>query len=210
MAIAYHKNGPQCKGVERGKLSARRLQTNAATTPIPKMDFTLDAARRGFSIFLLEASTNVPLTPTWREVATRDPDQIRECWALCPDANVGISVKDLLTLRVTELCPPETVAQLALLFQEHDAPKSVVTRRTTAGDGVEICLHFSLPAGGVVAAKRDVFVRGIDVVSNVDFIVGPGSVLDGYDCKFADAKSLSWRPLGYWRFAACSYRKVKQ
>src|SRR5471032_2733486 len=82
--------------------------TIAAPASISKMDFAIEAARRGFSVFLLDTGTNVPLIPTWRKVATPDPDQIRGCWALCADANVGISTKTLLTLRITERCPPET------------------------------------------------------------------------------------------------------
>ena len=151
----------------------------------------LDAARRGFKTFLLEPNTNVPLIPNWRDVATTDPDQIRGCWALCPNANIGISTENLLTLRITERCPPATVAQLALLFQEHGVPKSVRTQRAISDTGIEILMHFSLPAGATVKARSDVFFEGIDVVSNTDFVVGPGSVLDGYTCRFVDDKSLS-------------------
>jgi Bifunctional DNA primase/polymerase, N-terminal len=159
--------------------------------PISKMDFAHDAARRGFSVFLLEAGTNLPLMPTWREVATPDPDQIRECWALCPDANVGISVKNLLTLRVTELCPPETFKPLAALLREREVPPSVRTVRGRPNKGIEICLCFLIPVGATVEAKSDVLFAGIDVLSNEDFVVGPGSVMDGDMCKFADNNCLS-------------------
>ena len=105
----------------------------------------LDAARRGFKTFLLEPNTNVPLIPNWRDVATTDPDQIRGCWALCPNANIGISTENLLTLRITERCPPATVAQLALLFQEHGVPKSVRTQRAISDTGIEILCTFRCP-----------------------------------------------------------------
>jgi hypothetical protein len=161
----------------------------------------LDAVRRGFKTFLLEPNTNVPLIPNWREVATTDPDQIRACWALCPDANIGISTENLLTLRITERCPPATVAQLTLLFQEHDAPKSVCTARERPNRSIDICLHFSLPDGAVMEAKSDVFFAGIDLLSNKDFVVGPGSVLDGNVCTFANNNSLS--PASPWLMEMC-------
>jgi Bifunctional DNA primase/polymerase, N-terminal len=198
MATAYHKNGPQRKGVARGKRVRTHVAPAAtgsegvATTAvsIPKMDFALDAARRGLSVFLLNTGTDDPLIPNWREVATTDPEQIRGCWALCEDANVGVSAENLLTLRITERCSPASVGELASLFQKHDAPKGLRTQREIPGRRIEILMHFSLPAGVTVGAKSDVFFEGIDVVSNTDFVIGPGSVLDGYTCRFVDDKSL--------------------
>jgi hypothetical protein len=188
MATAYHKIGPQRKGVERVK----RIRTTVVReVPIPKVDTAIESARRGLSVFLLNPGSSDPLIQNWRDVATTDPDQIRECWALCADANVGISTKELLTLRITERCPPTTVAQLKSLFDEHDVPKSVCTMRPRPADGIEICLHFSLPVGAAVEAKSDVLFAGIDVLSNNDFVIGPGSVLDDGMCKFANNNSLS-------------------
>jgi hypothetical protein len=48
-----------------------------------------------------------------------------------------------------------------------------------------------LPVGATVEAQSDVLFPGIDALSTDDFVVGPGSVLDGDMCKFADNNTLS-------------------
>jgi hypothetical protein len=58
--------------------------------PGSKMEFALDAAQHGLYVFPLKLGTKEPLIPNWREVATTDPAQIRACWALCPEANIGV------------------------------------------------------------------------------------------------------------------------
>jgi len=162
------------------------------SAPMSKMDFAFNAADRGFVPFPLGPNSDEPAFPQGDAMATRNKTLLRHWWEEDPHCNVGISLENLLTLRLTKRCPPETLAQLALLFKEHDAPKSVCTRRTSPDDGViEICLHFSLPDGAVVEAKSDMFFAGIDLLSTDDFIVGPGSVIDRNVCAFVDDKSLS-------------------
>jgi hypothetical protein len=162
------------------------------SAPMSKMDFAFNAADRGFVPFPLGPDSDEPAFPQGDAMATRNKTLLRHWWEEDPHCNVGISLENLLTLRLTKRCPPETLAQLALLFKEHDAPKSVCTRRTRPDDGaIEICLHFSLPDGAVVEAKSDVFFAGVDLLSTDDFIVGPGSVIDRNVCAFVNDKSLS-------------------
>jgi Bifunctional DNA primase/polymerase, N-terminal len=158
---------------------------------ISKMDFALNAADRGFVPFPMGMNSAEPAFPEGDAMATKSKVMLRHWWDENPKYNVGLSLENLLTLRITERCPPATAAQLASLFQEHNAPESVCTRRARPDGGIEIYLHFSLPEGVAVEAKTDVFFAGIDLLSNDDFVVGPGSVLDGYTCTFVDDKSLS-------------------
>jgi hypothetical protein len=161
------------------------------SAPISKLDFARDAAARGFLPFPMGPDSEEPAFPEGDAMATKNKTQLEIWWDEDPRCNVGIALENLLTFRITERCPPETLTQLALLFKKQDAPKSVRTVRETPGGGVEVCLHFSLPSGAVVDAKSDVLFAGIDVLSNEDFVVGPGSVLDGKMCTFVDDKSLS-------------------
>src|SRR5882724_4416930 len=110
------------------------------------VDFALDAADRGFVPFPMGVNSAEPAFPEGDAMATKSKVMLDHWWDENPKYNVGFSLENLLTLRITKRCPPETLSQLALLFKEHDAPKSVCTRRTSPDDGViEMCLHFLLP-----------------------------------------------------------------
>ena len=159
------------------------------SAPMSKMDFAFNAADRGFVPFPLGPNSDEPAFPQGDAMATRNKTLLRHWWEEDPRCNIGISLENLLTLRLTKRCPLETVEQLALLFKEHDAPKSVCPRRTRPDDeAIELCLHFSLPDGAAVEAKSDVFFAGIDLLSTDDFVVGPGSVLHHHMCTFVDDK----------------------
>jgi hypothetical protein len=162
------------------------------SAPMSKKDFAFNAADRGFVPFPLGPNSDEPAFPQGDAMATKNKVMLRHWWDENPKYNVGFSLENLLTLRLTKRCPPETLEQLASLFKEHGVPKSVCTRRTRPDDeAIEICLHFSLPDGAVVEAKSDVFFAGIDLLSTDDFIVGPGSVIGRNVCAFVDDKTLS-------------------
>ena len=65
---------------------------------ISKINHALDAGARGLPVLLLKPNSNVPLLSDWQETATADPEQIGGCWALCPDANIGISTRNFLVI----------------------------------------------------------------------------------------------------------------
>jgi hypothetical protein len=178
------------------------------SAPILKLDFARNAADRGFLPFPMGPDSDEPAFPEGDAMATKNKTQLEVWWDEDPRCNVGIALENLLTLRITERCPPETLAQLAVLLKKHDAPKSVRTVREISGGGMEMCLHFSLPNGAVVEAKSDVLFAGIDVLSNEDFVVGPGSVLNGKMCAFVDDKSLS--QASPWLLEVCGVQLVDE
>lgn len=159
--------------------------------PTSKIDFALEARRRGFIPFPLGPDSAEPAFAQGDAMATKTVSLLRDWWKEDPSFNIGISTENLLTLRITERCPPETFKPLAALLLAQKVPSSVRTLRKRPNNGIEICLHFSLPVGATVDARSDVLFTGIDVLSTDDFVVGPGSELDGSVCKFADNNSLS-------------------
>lgn len=197
MEIAYHKNGPQRKGVEQGTSSVSERDGRAP--PTSKLDFALDARRRGFMPFPLEPDSAEPAFPQGDAMATQHEIVLRSWWNENSDFNVGLSTENLLTLRTTE--QPETLRPLAALLLDHDVPPAVVTKRVCPNAGAEVCLHFLLPVAATVEAQSDVLFPGIDVLSTDHFVVGPGSVLDGNLCEFAANNSLPQAPA--WLMEMC-------
>ncbi|WP_271612664.1 bifunctional DNA primase/polymerase [Bradyrhizobium sp. CCBAU 21362] len=167
--------------------------------PASKLDFALDARRRGFMPFPLEPGSAEPAFPQGDAMATPHEIVLRSWWNENADFNVGLSTENLLTLRITE--QPEKLRPLAALLLEHDVPPAVVTKRVCPNAGAEVCLHFLLPVGATVEAQSDVLFPGIDVLSTDEFVVGPGSVLDGNRCEFAANNSLPEAPL--WLLEVC-------
>lgn len=170
----------------------------------PKVDFALDAAARGLRVYLLKPNSDEPLIPS--EVATTDPDQIRKCWELCPDANIGIANRGLLTLRIDPNASKEEVSRLSELFAQHPPAKAVRTFRRT-DDGMEGYMHFLLPTGTVAKARSNLLgSKNIHTLSSRDekVIVGAGSTIDGYQCEFCNERSLATAPA--WLLEFCGVK----
>jgi hypothetical protein len=167
-----------------------------------KMDFAIEAQRRGFKPFPLKPDSAKPAFEQGDLEATQNEAKLLEWWRENPSYNVGISTENLLTLRITERCSPATCQDLAALLTRQGVPSSARTIRGRFKTGVEICLHFSLPVGATVEAQSDVLFAGIDVLSDDDFVVGPGSLLEDHMCKFVDDESLS--PASPWLIGSCS------
>ena len=69
-------------------------------TSMSRLDFALDAARRGLRAYPLAANSDEPAFPEADTAATTDESQIREWWTLWPDANIGIATDNLLAIRI--------------------------------------------------------------------------------------------------------------
>jgi hypothetical protein len=171
--------------------------------PKTKMRFAIDAARRGLRVTLLKPNSAEPLLPNWRETATTDPDQIRECWKLCPDANIGISTDGLLVIHVDSEASIEAIAELGELFRRNPGtPKSVRTHRVI-GEGVEAYFLFLLPRGASVEARAQLMgFPGISLLaSSAQALVGPGSTIDDTECELSNQNSLA--PAAAWLLDFC-------
>lgn len=160
----------------------------------PKVDFAVDAGTRGLRAYPLKPNSAEPLIENWNAVATTDADQIRACWELCPDANIGIANRGLLAIRITEEATKTEIDEFSE-FLRACGGKPVATARTLV-DGGEGHILFSLPAQVTVEARARLFGSdGISVLSSQDdtVIIGPGSTIHGSRCKFT-SKNLALAP----------------
>jgi len=59
---------------------------------LTKAEWALEHAQKGFYVFPLAPGLKIPLLEeNWKEIASLDPDQIKEWWEKNPDANIGIA-----------------------------------------------------------------------------------------------------------------------
>ena len=172
---------------------------------LSNIDFALNAADRGFVPFPLGVNSAEPAFDEGDAMSTKNRVMLRHWWDENPKYNVGFSLENLLTLRINYArCAASTFESLAALLVERGVPSSVKTTRVVSDtpDAVaEVCLHFLLPDGATVEARSDVLFEGIEVLSSDDFVVGPGSMVDGYLCKFVGDNALSLAPP--WLLEAC-------
>jgi hypothetical protein len=155
--------------------------------PKTKSKRALEVSRRGLPVFPLKPNSKVPLISNWRETATTDPDQIRACWALCPDANIGIPTTGFLVLDLTDKCGPESIVELKSIFEQHSEGylKTVCGLCCSESEGKSAFAIYALPLGASVEATPDLLVPGVGVLASNDFIVAPGSTIDDVRWDFA-------------------------
>lgn len=175
-------------------------------TSMSKLDFALDIAARGLPVFLLKPNSDDPFIPNWRAVATTDPEDIRECWKLCPEANIGISTKGLLIIDIDEDCGPESIAKLKSIFAEHSAQywqtlgcASICTREQK---GKGAFMIYALPPGATVETVIDLLAPQISVFGSNDFVVGPGSTIDDVRHEFVPGNT-KIEPAPPWLLELC-------
>jgi hypothetical protein len=171
---------------------------------LSNIDFALNAADRGFVPFPLGVNSAEPAFDEGDALATKSKVMLRHWWEENPRYNVGFSLENLLTLRINSArCAPSTLTLLGALLIERGVPSSVKTTRivSDAPAAVEVCVHFLLPDDATVEARSDVLFEGVDVLSSDDFVVGPGSMIDGYLCEFVGDNALSLATP--WLLEAC-------
>jgi Bifunctional DNA primase/polymerase, N-terminal/AAA domain/Primase C terminal 1 (PriCT-1) len=161
----------------------RRAPQMTAPLPVPnslfsKMDFALEAARRGARVYPMAENSEEPALPEGDCFATTDESQVREWWQEDPARNVGLSAEDALVIRITERCPQNAVADFAALLKAKAVLPTVrVVRSEHYTPALAICFFYKLPIGTAVAGRQDAFGPGIDVLSTDDVVLGPGSTL---------------------------------
>ncbi len=172
---------------------------------LSNIDFALNAADRGFVSFPLGVNSAEPAFDEGDAMATKSKVMLRHWWDENPKYNIGFSLENLLTLRINSTrWATSTFKSLDALLVAHGVPFSVKTVRKLSAapdEVVEVCLHFLLPDGATVEARSDVLFEGIDVLSSDDFVVGPGSMIDGDACEFVGDNALSLATP--WLLEAC-------
>lgn len=111
-----------------------------------------------------------PAIRGWIRSATREPNQLEAWWARCPQANVGILTEGLVVL---DADGPDAIDALSALGLPRTA--TVKTPR-----GLHVYLVGRVPDGCVAGLGRGLDVRGNADGRATHFVVGPGSIRDGF------------------------------
>ncbi|WP_161494825.1 bifunctional DNA primase/polymerase [Bradyrhizobium canariense] len=170
-------------------------------TGATNVEHALDAARRGLRVYPLAANTEEPAFPEADTAATTDESQVREWWALWPDANIGIATDNLLAIRIDPRCTDEAFRNtLGILFQQHGGRTGSLV---LVGELVGSYVMFELPAGTLVQGQSNFLSEHMSVLSSVDdVLIGPGSTINGLaPYRFHNERSLS--PAPSWLLELC-------
>lgn len=187
--------------------AAQRLIQSLAADGEPTRGITsaLAHAAFGFSVFPVGVNAKEPAIEFWRELATRDEEQIMRWWARQPSANVGIATATLLVVNVD---PTRGGLQsLAALVEQHGPLLATVAVRTQSGGGH---FYFRLPSSAVAFGGLDVLGRGVDVRATDGYVVAPGSAIDGRPYSWQAGHSPTECELAAapgWLVDACSERR---
>lgn len=133
----------------------------------------LDAARRGWPVFLLAPGGKKPQRGSRGfKDATTDRTAVRKSFARSRDANYGIRTGGASGLLVVDIDPRNGGDQsIAALAAEHgELPETVTVE--TAGGGLH--LYFRHPADEV-GSRANALGAGVDVKGEGGYVVGPGS-----------------------------------
>lgn len=170
-------------------------------TGTTNVEHALDAARRGLRVYPLAANAEEPAFPEADTAATADESQIREWWALWPDANIGIATDNLLAIRIDPRCTDEVFRDtLGTLFQQHGGRTGSLV---LVGELVGSYVMFELPAGALVQGQSNFLSEHMSILSSVDdVLIGPGSTINGLaPYRFHNERSLS--PAPPWLMQMC-------
>ncbi|MBN8991620.1 MAG: bifunctional DNA primase/polymerase [Rhizobiales bacterium] len=169
----------------------------ATDTSISKLDYALDARRRGMRIFPMLPDSSVTASAEAYCNPTDDEAKIREWWAADPTHNIGIATVELLVLRTSTAKASAELGQLISVMLG-DTPKTTriihFVGRKSPG-----FLIFSLPSGARVAERE--ILPGVRVLSDDDAILGPGSEINELESIFANERSVA--PAPSWLIEMC-------
>ncbi|TYL80176.1 bifunctional DNA primase/polymerase [Bradyrhizobium cytisi] len=156
----------------------------------------------------MAANTDEPAFPEADTAATTDEKQIREWWALWPDANIGIATDNLLAIRIDPRCTDEVFRDtLGTLFQQHGGRTGSLV---LVGELVGSYVMFELPVGASVQGRPDFLCDRMSILSSVDdVLIGPGSTIDGVSpYSFHNNRSLS--PAPSWLMDLCGVELLQR
>src|SRR5258705_6278443 len=168
------------------------------TLSSPKVDFALDALRRGLRVYPMDPNSTEPAFPEADCFATRDESQTKEWWKEDPDRNIGIATDNLLVLRVKTASGATALGDLLRSHQETTKTARIIL--DCAGREQEHCILFLVSKGVNVSARSNI-APGVDVLGFDDVILGPGSTLNGTRCVFVGEHPAA--PAPRWLMDVC-------
>lgn len=141
----------------------------------------LAQAKRGFHVFRLKENDKTPMYNGWQQEATTNLAEVEQMWAADPNANIGISAGQRLTiLDIDRKNGVDGLVALKELQEEHGTLPETYTVRTPTGGYHR---YFLSPATGNTQKHLG---EGLDTRGKGGYVVGWGSVIDGktYDLLF--------------------------
>ncbi|MDY0872830.1 bifunctional DNA primase/polymerase [Dongia rigui] len=188
---------------------------------LPKLEFAQTLAQNEFHVFPLlpwplgRKPGKTPLKGMkFKELATRDPDQIKAWWAENPDYNIGIytgkfgdvradgGFDALLVVDEDNKDGKNGSATIAQWEAEGlELPRTLVTETPTGGR------HLFYRVGQPVRQGVERLGDGVDHRSYGGYVVACGSVIDGKAYKVISSDPVA--PAPEWLIARCGQAKTK-
>lgn len=129
----------------------------------------VEYARQGWSVFPVEPSGKKPMVK-WTDESSSDPEQVRQMWDLCPNANIGIDCgkSGLVVIDIDDL---DAVRVLAEKFGFDPSADETAVARTGRGG-----LHIYYRAGAEsVRNSASKVADHVDVRGDGGYVVAPPS-----------------------------------
>ena len=151
-----------------------------------RLEQALKLAAGGFHLFPVRHGEKFPARKGWQEIATRDPDTLRE-WFSSGYLNIGISTgvfgdgsEALVCLDVDHKPGKDGAKQLDALLDVEDTDLAPTRIHATANGGEHVI--YRMPRERAAKSKVN-WLPGIDIRSAGGLIVAPGSELNGKPYK---------------------------
>lgn len=159
-----------------------------------KLTHALALADKGFRVFPLRPNSKIPPKGMrWKQTATRDESRIAAWWRENPDFNIGVATGDgTLVVDVDVKNGAPGLESLEYLEVVADLPDSY--RVDTPSGGVHVYLKTDHPHGQRIGNVPE--LPGIDIKCEGNYVVGPGSVIDGKPYHERSAGGLE--PMPVW------------
>lgn len=177
-----------------------------------KLQAALDLASLGFHIFPIIENGKTPLIENFPELATRDPEQIKDWWVdpileFEKDYNVGISTtrfgdnEALIVIDVDNKKGKNGSEELEKIDLINEVPFTFVQVTPTGGEHLVYKTHTPVKQG------TNVLGLGLDIRSKGGYIVGAGSTIDD-EAYSADMGIITDAP--QWLIDACGKAREKE
>lgn len=172
------------------------------------LESALELAAKGFHVFpVTEGQKKPPRISDFPELASRDPQQIKEWWGTWPDANIGIST--------TRFGDNEALVVVDVDVKEGKNGEESVLKWELAGKELPRTFTQQTPSNGThyvyrsktpTAGSIEKVAKGIDIRSQSNYILGAGSRIEKgtYSCSDEEV-----RQAPEWLIQACGEVKEK-
>jgi len=164
----------------------------------------LDLVQSGMAVFPLQPGTEVPVRNVdWQRHATRDPEAVRHWWRIAP-FNIGVLTGLPSSVLVVGLRAPRRIGLphgLQVLTElAHGAGVEIPTdTRAVMTPRGDHHLYFRFLDGAQLGSIDGGLGTHVDVRGTGGYVVGPGSVVSGRQCKVVCAADP--QPVPAWLLA---------